>query len=193
MNDSIERRKSITNIVMNEMPSNYIQARYMAKLPGKTLSLAGFEAGSPEPKLVVDRFTGKKKLKVELNGFVHVNEDGSCLILDTPFNRLKLRNLCRPGTIKIPKDSKGVEFIVRETKPEFAVEDESIFEGLDPVVASIVEEQAKAKPVALPKGKGKGLVPVAEVEAKKAAEEALDNAAGIGGGRRPEELKLDIE
>lgn len=193
------RRASSSTFEHDAFPDTYIKARYL-KGHGKATDMAGFEAGEPEPKLIVDPATGKKRLRVTLNGFVHIEKDGSCLILNTTFNRLKLYKLCKPQSLKMPKNSKGVTYTVVETKPDFAVEDESIFEGLDLDVDAAMLAKRDGKPVRNRTSKASSaLVPVAVVDAQKAAKAAeadLDPERGVRA--RPEMsepdggLKLDL-
>lgn len=177
------------------LPDTYIKAKYVFGPIKNGFDIAGFEAGEPQPKMVTDPITGERKFRINLNGFVRVEKNGSCLILDTLFNRRKLAILVKPGKIKKPVDSKGEEFVIVETRPTFQVEDESIFDGLDLLKdAQIAKNGGK-----LPKPK-KGFVPAAKVAAAKAAAEAerQDDSEGVGGGKRPEmagegDLQLEVE
>ncbi len=194
--ENLKRRETVVSTEFRDFPTDYIKAKCLAKKHGVSMSMAGFEMGEPDAQLVKDPRTGKKRLKVVMNGFLQIEANGECLILDTPFNRMKLRILCKPGTIKVPTDSTGEEFDVVEKGPDFMVEDESIFDGLDEI-AEVISTSKKAKN-ATPGAKmksGRGLIPAAMVEAQKAAaeNEKADNAEGVGGGRRPEGLSLDIQ
>jgi hypothetical protein len=199
--ENAKRREASSTFEHDAFPDSYIKAKWL-KSRGMAISMAGFEMGDPTPSLVKDPVTGKKRLKVTLNGYLPIERDGSCLILDTLFNRLKLLKLCRPGSLKMPKNSKGTEHRVLETKPDFMVEDESIFDGLDPEADAAVAAKRSgnlSKPK-LQKG-SKSLVSVDEVDAKKRTEEAgkVDLDPERGARARPETsepdggLKLDME
>ena len=187
-----KNRRPLTTVVTSDLPNEYIKAKYL-RANGRNITMAGFEAGEPEVKLVTNSRTGKKTMRLTLNGFINISGNGDCLILDTLHNRLKLKALCQDLEQKIPRDSKGLEFDIVNKGPDFEVEDESIFDGLDEA-AKVVEENAKAtKAVKAPKlKKGKNIVP-----ANTQKPEAIpDNADGVGGsesGRRPENVDLDLE
>lgn len=193
-------KKQATRVMLDAIPQDYIKARYL-RATGQAFNMAGFEDGEPEAKFIVDRKTGRKKLQMTLNGMTRIEADGSCLILDTLFNRQKLQILCQDIEYKFPKDSTGKEHEIRSKGPDFEVEDESIFDGLDEVAAATAaqtKELEKPKQPKLSKS-AKGLVPVAKVQTakEKAAADAGDNSEGVGGGRRPEvsnpgEITLDV-
>jgi hypothetical protein len=199
--DNAKRREASSTFEHDAFPDTYIRARYM-KSKGQALQMAGFEMGEPVPQLMKDPITGKKRLRVTMNGYLTIERDGSCLILDTLFNRLKLLKLCKPGSLKMPKNSKGVEYNVVVTKPDFSVEDESIFDGLDPEMDAAALAKAEGRPIKPKMGKNvKGVVSVSEVEAQKAAQEAgnVDLDPTRGARARPEvseagaDFKLDLE
>lgn len=199
MSENDTRRKTVTNVEATEFPSNYIKAKYMAGLPGKTRMMAGFEAGEPVPKVVIDRRTGKRKLKVEMNGYVRIEPNGDCFILDTLFNRLKLKALTQPGTIKIPRNTQGTDVEVRDTEPEFFVADRSIFDGLEGVTEEVIKAKLEKKGGRGPKlPPSSSIVPGSQVKKDEEGEKS-DGADGTGGGRRPEmtgsgeDIKLDVE
>lgn len=187
-----KNRRPLTSVVTTDLPQDYIKATYL-RANGRASSMAGFEAGEPEVKLITNSRTGKKSMRLTLNGFITINKDGSCLILDTLHNRLKLKALCQDLEQKVPRDSTGKEYDVINKGPDFEVEDESIFDGLEEASAAALEATKVTKAIKPPKlKKGKGIVPApAKQEGPKE-----DNADGVGGtetGRRPENVDLDIE
>lgn len=190
-------RRPMTSVVINDIPQDYIKAKYL-RATGRPISMAGFEAGEPEVKLITNVRTGKRQMRLTLNGFIHIQPDGSVLILNTLHNRLKLRALCQDLKQTVPLDSKGEESKVVSKGPDFEVEDESIFDGLDEEAAIASKTTAASAPApkrGRPPMKPKGLVPVSAVKPNEAGPKP-DNADGVGGtetGRRPEEVSLDIE
>lgn len=188
-------RRPTTTIVQSDLPQDYIKAKYL-RATGRPISLAGFEAGEPEIKLITESRTGRKKMRLTLNGMVQIDANGNCLILDTLHNRLKLHALCQDLEQKIPVDSTGREFRVVKKGPDFEVEDESIFEGLEEAVKVAEANSDTVKKVKGPKlRRGRGIVPASEGKPSD-LEPKEDNADGVGGtatGRRPESVELDIE
>lgn len=183
-----KNKKTQTTVTLDNIPQDYIKAKYL-RPTRRPISMGGFEAGEGDVQ-VITTSSGRKKVRLTMNGMIRIEPNGDCFILDTPFNRQKLKILCMDMDQLIPIDSTGKTTRTINKGADFSVEDESIFDGLDEVVAQ-AEANSKTlegtKAPRMTKGKtGKSIVPASQVHKAEGEGANSSNAEGVGDGRRPE-------